>query len=338
MPQLKKRLILFVKIAIVFAVAIWVVWELNKSWNSIHQLAWKPDYFWLTVSCLLYIVAYLPAALFWRYAMQSLGQHPGLYETLRAYYIGHLGKYVPGKAMVVVIRSGLLRHDRTRASIAAAAVFLETLTMMAVGAFLSALIVVVWFREIQGGTKLLTAAVGMMFVAGLPVLPPVFRTITKKLGVGRNDPEIDQKLKGLRFRTLGCGWLLTSISWLLLGLSLWATIRGIGIETGPLLEHLPRFVLAASISVVLGFALMIPAGIGVREFAMVQVLSAYFAGILIVGGMQASEAADLAPVQAIVVAAVQRGLSILGELTVSLLMFRKPSDQQPQSSIENGLK
>lgn len=336
-PQLKKRLILFAKIAIVFAVAVWVAWELHKSWNKIHLLAWKPDYFWLTVSCLLYIVAYLPAALFWRNAMQSLGQKPGFYETLRAYYIGHLGKYVPGKAMVVIIRSGLLRHDRTRASVAAAAVFLETLTMMAAGAFLSALLVAVWFREIQGGNKLLIAAIGMMLLAGLPILPPVFRIITKKLGVGRNDPEIDQKLKGLRFRTLGFGWLLTSVSWLLLGLSLWATIRGIGIETGPLLEHLPRFVLAASLSVVLGFVLMVPAGIGVREFAMVQVLSAYLAAILIAGGMQASEATELAPVQAMLVAAVQRGLSILGELLASLLMFRKPSDQQPQSSIENGL-
>ena len=29
-----------------------------------------------------------------------------LAETLRAYYIGHLGKYVPGKAMVVILRTG----------------------------------------------------------------------------------------------------------------------------------------------------------------------------------------------------------------------------------------
>lgn len=338
-PNVKKRLIFAAKILIILAVAVWIVWELYKAWGKIYLLDWQPDFFWLALSGVLYVVAYLPAAFFWRLTMQSLGQQPGLYESLRAYYIGHLGKYVPGKAMVVVLRSGLLRHDRTRMSIAAAAVFLETLTMMASGAFLSALIVVLWFRDLPGGSKLVLIAVGMMFLAGLPILPPIFRAITKKIGVGRNDPEIDRKLQGLRFQTLGIGWVLTLISWVVLGLSLWATIKGIGIDIGSwnqLFLNWPRFILAASLPVVLGFAMMIPAGIGVREFAMVQVLSPYFAGMLIAAGMPVEDAAKLAAIQGIAVAAVQRGISILGELVISALFFKgqKIETETPPSEEE----
>jgi len=337
----KKPLILTIKILIVLAVAGWVAWELYKSWGKIHLLDWRPDYAWLTFSAFLYVIAYIPAAWFWYYAMRSLGQHPGLYETFRAYYIGHLGKYVPGKAMVVVLRSGLVQSDRTRASVAAAAVFLETLTMMATGAFLAALIIIIWFRDMPNGGwlhdipyiglfcdmpyggGLMLLALGMMVVSGLPVLPPVFRATALRLGVGRNDPDIAAKLRGLNFRTLAVGWCLTGISWIFLGLSLWATIRGMGIETGPLSDVLPRFTLAASLSVVLGFVLMIPGGFLVREFGMAQVLILYFADQLVANGMSQPEAIQLATLQALVVASVQRMISIFGELIASAIMIRK---------------
>ena len=329
-PILKKRLIAAVKIIIVIAVFLWIGHELSKSWDTLKRQNWAPDYAWLVFAGVLYIVAYFPAALFWRYSMQAFGQRPGFYESLRAYYIGHLGKYIPGKAMVVILRSGLLRHDRTRASIAAAAVFLETLTMMAVGAFLSAVIVIIWFRNMENGRSLALLAVGMMLVAGAPIYPPFFRWMAKRLGVGRSDPEIDRKLAGLNFRTLGIGWGLMTIAWFFLGLSLWATIRGVGIEPGPLWEHLPRFVLAAAISVVLGFVMMIPAGLGVRDMVMALVLTAYFIDLAMTSdpNMSYENAEKLALGQGIVIAAVQRVISIFAELTASAVLVLK-KDKEP---------
>ena len=308
--RLRKRLIFGVKVFIVLAVAWWLGWELYKSWDNLHEIEWKPNYFWLTLSGVLYVVAYVPSCVFWFFSMRSLGQRPGLYETFRAYSIGHLGKYVPGKAMVVVLRSGLLDHTKTRASIAAAAVFLETLTMMAAGAFLSAVIAIVWFRNTPHGNQLSLIALGMMLVSGLPIIPPIFRNIALRLGVGRSDPEIDAKLRGLTVKTLAVGWMLATLTWIVLGLCLWASIRGIGIESGPLLEHLPQFVLAAALSVVVGFVLMIPGGAGVREFVLAAVLISYFAGL-------SEEIAVNAALWAIIVAAVQRIVSIFTELFVS---------------------
>ena len=39
----------------------------------------------------------------------GVGQRPGGMATVRAYYIGQLGKYVPGKAWALLLRSVLIR-------------------------------------------------------------------------------------------------------------------------------------------------------------------------------------------------------------------------------------
>ena len=53
--------------------------------------------------------------------------------------MSHLGKYVPGKAMVVVFGSGMIVSSGGRASTAAIATFYETLVMMAAGGLIAAL-------------------------------------------------------------------------------------------------------------------------------------------------------------------------------------------------------
>ena len=53
-----------------------------------------------------------------------------------AYLVSHLGKYVPGKAMVVVMCAGMSVPFGAGAATAAIATFYETLVMMASGGLL----------------------------------------------------------------------------------------------------------------------------------------------------------------------------------------------------------
>ena len=178
-------------------------------------------------------------------------------ETLRAYYIGHLGKYVPGKAMVVVIRAGLIRGSRVNTGIAAASVFYETLTMMSVGAFWAAAVLAVWFRQ---HTFLCLVAVGLMVAAGLPILPPVFRRLVKFVRVGKNDPEIAKRLDRLGFGILLLGFLLMSVSWLLLAVSLWAVLQAMNVPEAALVSGMPLYLASVALSMVAGFLSLIPGG------------------------------------------------------------------------------
>lgn len=60
--------------------------------------------------------------------------------------------------------------------------------------------------------------------------------------------------------------------WFLLGCSLWATFRSVGVENPGLLAALGDYQAAVALATVAGFLSMIPAGLGVRDVILVSLL------------------------------------------------------------------
>lgn len=307
----KKLVFAVVKWLIIALVVAWVVREIINTSGEIAQYRWELRPGWIALAVLSYLAGYFPAGVYWHIILRKLGQNPTFYESVRAYYIGHLGKYIPGKAMVVALRAGLVRGERVKTSVAVGAVFLETLTMMAVGAMISAILLFIFFRE---QTVLMLVALGLMVVSGLPVVPFFFRKIVKIAGAVKGDDEMNRALNRFNTKTLLCGWALMCVTWLLIGLSLCATINGVGISTGDLLHHLPRFVAASALSTVAGFLSMIPGGLGVREMVLTELMHRYFEIVALPEGLTARAAG-------LVVAAVARLISLVSELAVSTLLY-----------------
>lgn len=272
----KKWLMAAVKLLIVAAILWWVCGSLREGWTELNeqdkdQWNWQPG--WLVLAGVTYLLGLLPFGLFWFRVLRILGQRAHLGETLRAYYIGHLGKYVPGKAMVVVLRTGLIRGRRVNTGVAAVSVFLETLTMMAVGAFLAATYLLLFFPEEPMWSY---AAAVLMAVSLAPTIPPVFKRLARLAGVGKSDPRSAEKLDRLGYKTLVLGWLLSLAGWMLLGLSYWAALRAMGIEGLDPIGHLPRYVAGVALAVVAGFLLLVlPGGVGVREAFLAKLMVPY---------------------------------------------------------------
>ena len=66
-----------------------------------HQLAW------LALSGVLYLLGTLPVgAVFLPTVGGDAAAGVGCEAVLRAYYVSQMGKYVPGKAMVIVLAGG----------------------------------------------------------------------------------------------------------------------------------------------------------------------------------------------------------------------------------------
>lgn len=276
---------------------------------------------WLVLSGALYLLGMLPMGIFWYYALRALGQHPRPGETLRAFYIGHLGKYVPGKALVVILRTGLIRSERVSTGVAAASVFLETLTMMAVGAFLSAGILTLKPHPeiaLKYG-YLVPLAAGLMLLSGLPTLPPVFRRLAHLMRVGRNDPDIDRKLRGITWRLTAIGWIGVAAGWMVIGLSLWATLRGMGIAGLDPFAHLHYYVAATALAIVAGFLSFLPGGAIVRELILTAILGIYFSQVIHADPQQANP---------LVTAVILRLVWLAAELIAAGIMYigmrRKP--------------
>ena len=265
--------------AIKLSIAVLVVWFIRRTiveaWIELGRHSFQVDFLWLAAAAGLYLLGTLPFALFWHRVLLTLGQRVGFGRTVRAYYIGHLGKYVPGKAMVVIIRAGLLRGPGVDASLAVASIFYETLTMMSTGALLAAAIVAGWFR---GEPVLFWAAVGIMAAAGLPIQPPIFKRLVRLAGVGKLTPSTVEKLDRLGYGTVVLGWVLNAVGWAIFGLSLWAVLRAIGVgNTSPFaLFHL--YVAAVSLATVAGFVSMLPGGAVVREAVLTELMVPYLGG------------------------------------------------------------
>jgi uncharacterized membrane protein YbhN (UPF0104 family) len=298
-----------------------VVWAVQRTLRiglaDLGKQHWQFQPGWLILSGLLYLVSMLPCGIFWHRVLRAMGQDARLGETLRAYYIGHLGKYVPGKALVVVLRAGLIRSHRVDTTVAAVSVFFETFTMMAVGAFVSAAILAAgsqrpWF--------LLLVALAAIVVVGLPTLPPVFRWLIRFPAVARRNPAQTEWIARLGYRTLLTGWVLITGGWFTMGVSLWAAHRGLGVGNPELLGQWAFYTACVSLATVIGFVSMIPGGLGVRDVFMAQLLVPHFGASV-----------------ALVIAVVLRLVWLVAEVIISgILYFLGPRPSSVVAADEAG--
>jgi glycosyltransferase 2 family protein len=258
-------------VAIKLLIVVVVVWFIRHTivdaWNELENHPLHVDFWWLAAAGGFYLLGSLFCGIFWHCVLRALGQEVGFWQALRVFYIGHLGKYVPGKAMVVILRAGMIRGPGVDAPLAVVSVFFETLTMMAVGALMSAVVVAVWFRD---RPLLFWASVGMMAVAGLPTLPPLFRRLVRIVNLGKLSPAQLEKLDGMGYGTVVLGWALNVVGWAILGLSYWAVLRALGAGDQNPLDRLHLYTAAVSLATVVGFVSLVPSGAVVREAALTQ--------------------------------------------------------------------
>jgi uncharacterized membrane protein YbhN (UPF0104 family) len=69
------------------------------------------------------------------------------------------------------------------------------------------------------------------------------------------------------------GWLAALVCWVLLGISLWATLRALGVERLGLVADLPVMITSVAFAVVAGFLSMLPAGLVVRDGILIQLMA-----------------------------------------------------------------
>lgn len=297
---------------IVMVLVAWGIWRnIEKAIAQVHEqnfsfeeLRWP----WIVLAGLLYLLGTLPMGLFWFKLMKAMKQQPRLYSAVRSYFIGHLGKYVPGKALVVVLRTSLVQGTDLQRSVVATAVFAETLTMVAVGAVYGAILIALWFSEQQ---LLLWTAVGIGLAASFVTLPPVFRAVVLFLKVSRINPEIEEKLSGLNYPTMAWGWGANVIGWTLLGGSLFATMASIPDADPQMTGGLTMFPLLAAtvcLAMVVGFVTPIPGGMGVREYVIMEMMAPVFG-----------------PVVAVVSAVLLRVSWLLAEVALAIILYAIPA-------------
>ncbi|MCX7422114.1 MAG: lysylphosphatidylglycerol synthase transmembrane domain-containing protein [Planctomycetia bacterium] len=241
---------------------------------------------WLIASGALYLLGWLPSAFFWHRLIHQLGGTSNRGDVTRAFFAGHLGKYIPGKASVLLIRAGLLADKGCRPGVAALTSTYETLVCMGVGAAVGlTLAPVVWPRRVIEGFPTLLRTVfshplmfGISVVVVCVVLVPV---IAKLLGLIASkftkpvpsEADLTPLNASIEIRSsfllLWCFIFVTT--WLLHGLSLGCALRSVGV-VAPWSEWLTWTGDVSSASFLGFLAIFAPGGLGVREGILIELL------------------------------------------------------------------
>jgi glycosyltransferase 2 family protein len=262
------------KIALKWILGALVIFYVGRhvihTWRDLnaHGQSLRVDGRWIAASLVLYLVGLTAFGLYFGRVMKSSPTPTGYLAALRAYLISHIGKYVPGKAMVVVMRVRLVMPYGARASTAAFATLYETLTMMAAGGLIAALGFATW-----PGQAVMTW-LGLGLGAGFLVVvwPKVFPRLSSLLRVPFPNVGPDA-LPRLSTRLLGEGLLWASAGWVLLGLSQIGVVRAIATSGVPG-ERWPLVIASVALATVAGFAVaVLPGGLGVREGVLMTALA-----------------------------------------------------------------
>ena len=297
LPTSIKRYLPIFRTIIALFVALTVLytgWKISDQLKTSGFDSRKINWGWISAAVVSYVSAMTLSWMFWHRVLLAIGQRAPLGKTLLAFFASQLGKYVPGKAMVVVIRTDMIRGLSTSVRLggvdsqqefntiqtgpAAASVFVETLTWLFVGSALGCLLLMIQFREQRW---LLIAAALVTIVAGGLTAPPVFQAIARRLGVGRGNDfgkTADALLAGLNWPTMIFGWLVMTLGWCLNGLSLWLVLYGMG-DTGIKIEDYPLTLTCVCHATVAGFVSLLPGGIGARELVLIPLLGARFGSV-----------------------------------------------------------
>jgi uncharacterized membrane protein YbhN (UPF0104 family) len=253
------------------AIAIaFVVRALLRDREEIEDALGQAQPGWLLVGLGLAAIGMTAIALPWRRALRLLGSDLAYGPIVARYYVGEIGKYVPGGVWPILGRGELARRAGVRRAAAYGSVALS----------LAALYLAAMFVVVAGLPALLAGDDGSGPVAVVLLLPVgVIGLHPRVLGAGLRVLErVARRPLDLDLPTWRDSVTLLVLyvpAWLAIGAATWAVARAL--DPGAELLEVGA---AAVLSWVVGFVLVpVPGGVGVREAAFVAAVGSIDPGI-----------------------------------------------------------
>jgi uncharacterized membrane protein YbhN (UPF0104 family) len=207
------------------------------------------------------------SALAWRALLADLGQQIPVMGAVRVFFVGQLGKYLPGSVWPVVAQMELGKaHGLSRRPVGTVALLVMVLNVA------TGLLVAVVLLPFTSPHALSRYGWAIAFLpVGLALLHPriLNPVVNKAFSLARREP-LEQPLT-LRGIAVATGW--TMLMWASYGLQIWVLAAGLHAKHAASLPLLATgaFALAWTAGFV---AIIFPAGAGIREGVLILAMSA----------------------------------------------------------------
>jgi uncharacterized membrane protein YbhN (UPF0104 family) len=258
------RLSTVVGIGLGVAAVAFVVRFLARDWDEVSDSLADARPGWVLAAFAVAALAMTAIAVPWRTVLRVLGGELPLSEVIARYYVGEIGKYLPGGLWPVVGRGELAARGGVPRTAAYGSVALS-LALLYLAAMFVVLVSVPFMIAAGGSLRYLWVLV--VLPMGLAVL---HHSVLERVRATAS------RLTGREINLVIPAWrdsltILVSYipSWLFVGTATWLVSRGLGADAG-WVDIAP----AAVQSWVVGFVLIpVPGGVGVREAAFLAAAS-----------------------------------------------------------------
>jgi uncharacterized membrane protein YbhN (UPF0104 family) len=244
------------RVVFLLAVLVFAWLSLRGRWDEIGDALRDTSIAGVLGGLLLVLVGLLATGILWLLLMTSLGARLPLVEGLAMFFVGQLGKYIPGSVWSIGAQADMARRHRVppRVTVAAGLLFLSYHVDTAV---------------LLGSVSLLTGALDSPWPdwvswAGLALgliglLPAVVRKLGRRIG-GR-EPALDVGRTAIVVALMAGAWASYAGALVLLSPGTpWGNAVAVG----------GAFAIAYAVGVLIVFA---PAGVGAREWIFVLLLT-----------------------------------------------------------------
>jgi hypothetical protein len=258
----RRYLKIFLQIAILAITFYFLGWTIADEWQALRAQQWRLEPTQLAISFILLLAATAFPAWPWQLSLLWMGESLGFIPALRIWLVTHVVRYIPGRvwqflSMIYMCQQAGVSRVPTLTSIVISTVLSTLSGLLITGFYWLAL------NGMPGLTEL--SLVLTVIILGLVALHPAVmeRVLNRGLTI-LGQPIISLQLS---FGNILLLLALNGLSWLLYGLAFHQLVAAI---TPFPLSEIPRAVAVFAGAYIIGYlSLLTPAGLGVRESAMV---------------------------------------------------------------------
>lgn len=260
-------------LGIIFSVGglAFVVQRIGATWDETGPVLGGADPRWLALALVLGGAGMTAIALPWVAVVRAVGAALTPSTAVLTYFVGEIGKYLPGGVWPVVGRGELAHRAGVRRTVAYSSVLLSLAAL-----YLAALLLAAGLFPVvllSGGTSSTPMLLVLLVPIGLALLHP--RVLAPILRAGSRVTKRELTIELPSWGTL-VGLVVRYVpAWILIGSATWAVSRALSVEV-PWTE----ICLATVLSWAAGFLVApAPGGVGIREAAFVTVAASMTGGI-----------------------------------------------------------
>lgn len=243
---------------------------LARNWSEVASHPWRVEWSRLALATVCVLAAYSGFVLTWRRILGHLGGRLSVRDAHRIWYLGNLGRYVPGKVLQLAGTAYLARAKGVSPVLTVSASLTAQVFVLAAGMLVAA-ITLPELGAASGALAVLwplglAVAALLLLIVLSPALDAIYRLALRLVGKSGYHATIPV---GERIVLLA----ISLLAWSAFGIGFWLFVGSVAPLAGDAL--VPMIGICAAGYVGGYLAVFVPGGLGVREGLYALLLAAY---------------------------------------------------------------